>query len=59
MSLGYSGVVAMYSSDLYAEIGRTFAANFEVRYGPSLLADVILPGPPISWAFLVVSTRRI
>jgi len=34
------------------ELGKAFANSFEVRFGPSLQADVILPGPPISWAFL-------
>ena len=36
------------------DFGKSFLESFEVRFAPSLQADLILPGPPISWAFLVV-----
>jgi hypothetical protein len=40
--------------DHRAEIGKAFLSQFEVRFGPGLQADIILPGPPLSWAFTMV-----
>ena len=40
----------------HSALGKAFLSQFEVRFGPSLQADVIIPGPPTSWAFLVVGT---
>lgn len=44
--------IIMRSEIASTELGKAFTQSFEVRFGPSLQADVILPGPPISWAFL-------
>jgi len=44
---------------LLAGIGKAFHEHYAVRYGPNLQADIILPGPPTSWAFLVVTLRPV
>jgi hypothetical protein len=36
-------------------IGVELSSIFEIRTSSSIQADIILPGPPISWAFTLVS----